>query len=254
MLRQFLYTGYAVGFSGRIKEPFDEVVESQAASTLGVTGGYSSAHVDTFRRHEIISFASAHTQTSGIHSAKSHAFETLATGVLEGLNLVDMVKADSIVGRLLSRYPEEPPKDGPDEPFITPVGSHFGKILVAGYELTPVIDVSLFNRVCSYTELCREIGRDRDLRARFHVGENDVDLPPARGLLVGSIVSEIRGGGPGVEIKGNTAEVPGFGKLHFGEFVISQYARRLVMLRAELGCPVTMDASGPDMGGNGHPP
>ena len=255
MPRQFLYTGFSAGFSGRIKAPFDEVVESQAAVSLGVTGGYASARVDNFRRHEIFSFASAHTQVSGIYSAKSHAFETLMSGVLEGLNILDMVKADYIVGRLMSRHPEEPPPDGPDEPSITPVGSDFGKIRVAGFDLFPVIDVELFNRVCSYTDLCREIGRSSDLRARFNIPDSDeVTMPPARGLLVGSIISEIRGGGPGIKIERNTAWVPGFGKLHFGEFVISQYSRRLVMLRAELGCPVQLDSSGPDMGGNGHPP
>jgi hypothetical protein len=254
MARQFLYTGFAVGFAGRIKAPFDEVVEAQAPVSLGVTGGYASARVDNFRRHEIFSFASAHTQVSGIYSAKSRAFETLMSGVLEGLNILDMVKADYMVGRLMSRHPEEPPEDRPDEPSITPVGSQFGNVRVAGYDLTPVIDVEFLNRVCSYTDLCREIDKSSELRARFHVSEGDVVMPPARGLLVGSIVSEIRGGGPGVEIDRNTAYVPGFGKLHFGEFVISQYSRRLVMLRAELGCPVQLDSSGPDMGGNGNPP
>ena len=57
MPRQFLYNGYAMGFSGRIKAPFDEVIESQASCSLGVTGGYASARVDNFRRHEIFSFA-----------------------------------------------------------------------------------------------------------------------------------------------------------------------------------------------------
>ena len=255
MPRQFLYTGFAVGFAGRIKAPFDEVVEAQAPVSLGVTGGYSSARVENFRRHEIFSFASAHTQVSGIYSAKARAFETLMSGMLEGLNILDMVKVDYMVGRLMSRHPEEPPEDRPDEPSINPVGSHFGKVRVAGFDLTPTIDVDLFNRVCSYTDLCREIGKDPDLRERFHVPEgDDVTMPPARGLLVGSIVSGITGGGPGVEIERNMAIVPGFGKLHFGEFVISQYSRRLVMLRAELGCPVQLDSSGPDMGGNGHPP
>ena len=254
MPRQFLYTGHAAGFSARITAPFDEVVEAQATSSLGITGGYSSARVDNFRHRELISFASAHTQASGVLSRKSGCFETLVSGVLEGLNLVDMVKADYIVGRLMSRHPVEPPKDGPDEPTITPVGSEFGKIRVAGYELKPVIDATLFNRVCSHTDLHNEIRRSDELRARFRVSEAAAKDTRPPSILVGSIVGEIHGGGPGVEIRGNTVHVPGFGTLHFGEFVISQYSRRLVMLRVELGCPVDMDASGPDMGGNGHPP
>jgi hypothetical protein len=252
MPRQFLYNGYATGFSGRIHAPFDEVVESQASSSLGVTGGYASARVDNFRRHEVFSFASAHTQASGILSAKSQTFETLVSGVLEGFSLLDMVKVDYMVGRLMSKHPVEPPQKGPDEPAITPVGSHYGKIVVAGYTLTPVIDVNFFNTVCSYSDLCDKIGRDKDLRTLFNVA--DVKMPPPRGMMAGSIVREIKGGGPGLEIKGNMVRVPGFGKLYFGEYIIEQYSRRLSMLRAELGCPVQSDSSGPDMGGNGHVP
>jgi hypothetical protein len=252
MPRQFFYNGYATGFSGRIMAPFDEVVESQASCSLGVIGGYASARVDNFRRHEIFSFASAHTQASGILSEKSQAFETLVSGVLEGFSLVDMVKVDYMAARLMSKHPVEPPKKGPDEPTITPVGSHYGRIVVAGYEITPVIDVNFFNTVCSYTDLCDKIGRDRDLRTCFNV--SDVKLPPPRGVMVGSLVREIRGGGPGLEIKGNTVRVPGFGKLYFGEFIIEQYSRRLVMLRAELGCPVQSYSCGPGVGGNGYPP
>lgn len=252
MSRQFLYTGFATGFAGRVKAPFDAVIESQAPCSLGVTGGYTSARVENFRFRELLSFASAHTQASGILSAKSNAFETLMSGVLEGLNIVDMVKVDYMVGRLMSKHPVEPPAETPDEPSITPVGTHFGKVVVAGHELTPVLD-SRFTSVTSYTELCRVIGRNKDLCARFRVPEGR-DVPPASGLLVGSIISDIHGGGPGIQISGHKVTVPGFGKLHFGEFAISQYSRRLVMLRAELGCPVQLDSSGPDMGGNGHPP
>ena len=252
MSREFLYTGFATGFSARVKAPFNEVIESQATCSLGATGGYASARVENFRYHEIITFASAHTQVSGVLSEKN-AFETLISGVVEGLNIVDMLKADYIVGRLMSKHPVDPPANGPDEPTISPIGSEFGKIRVAGFELTPVINVDLFNKVCGYTDLCKEIGGNKDLRGRWGLPDKN-PIPPARGLLVGSIVSEIRGGGPGIEIAGNTVTVPGFGTLHFGEFLISQYERRLVMLRVKLGCPVTLEGSGPDMGGNGIPP
>lgn len=268
MPRQFLYNGYAMGFSGRIKAPFDEVIESKASSSLGVTGGYASARIDNFRHRELISFASAHTQASGILSQKAPAeqnpayFETFVSGVIEGLNILDTVKVDYMVGRLMSKHPVEPPTADPknpdvpappDEPTITPVGTQFGKIVVAGFELTPVIDVDFFNTVCTYSRLCESIPRNADLRACFNVGE-DLPVPPPRGMLAGSIVREVRGGGPGLTIEKNTVRVPGFGMLHFGEFVIEQYSRRLSMMRAELGCPVQLDSSGPDMGGNGHPP
>ena len=116
--------------------------------------------------------------------------------MLEGYNLLDMVKVDYMAGRLHSKHPVVAPTDeSPDEPTITPVGSHYGKIVVAGFELTPVIDSDFFNSILSYTDLCNKIGKDPDLRARFNVSE-DAALPPARGMLVGSIVRDIQAGGP----------------------------------------------------------
>ena len=254
--RRFLYTGYAIGFSGRITAPFDEVIESQAVSALPTTGGYSSGRVDGFKHHEILSIASSHTQTSGIYSEKNSAFETLVSGVVEGINIEDLVRADIIVGRITSRHPgvAPAPEDGPDEPSITAAGSYFGKLIVAGHELTAVIDPDFGTKFCTYSQMCADMKTNSDLRACFGINEESAGAPPAKGFLMGSIVREIRGGGPGVEIRGNVVHVPGFGKLHLGEFVVSQYARRLIMLRAELGSPANGDVTGPDMGGNGHPP
>jgi len=252
--RRFLYTGYAIGFSGRITAPFDEVIEAQAASVLPTGGGYSSGRVEGFKRHEIFSIASTHTQASGIYSEKNAAFETLVSGVIEGLNIEDLVRADIIVGRITSRHPGEPPKNAPDEPSITAAGSHFGKLIVAGHELTPVIDPDFGTKFSTYSQMCGDMRTNGDLRARFGIDEKSAEAPPAKGFLTGSIIRGIEGGGPGVEIDGHVVHVPGFGKLHLGEFVVSQYARRLVMLRVELGSPAEGDASGPDMGGNGHPP
>ena len=126
------------------------------------------------------------------------------SGVLEGYNLLDMVKVDYMAGRLHSKHPVVPPTDeSPDEPTITPVGSHYGKIVVAGFELTPVMDSDFFNSTLSYTDLCKKIAKDPKLRARFNVSE-DAAFPPARGMLVGSIVPDITGGGPGLTIERNT--------------------------------------------------
>lgn len=253
MPRRFLYTGHAIGFSGRIEAPYQELIESQAVSVLPSAGGYSSGSIKGFKSRELLSVASAHTQTSGLFSADS-AFETLVTGVIEGMRIADTVKADIIVGRITSKHPGEPPATGPDEPSITAAGSHFGKLIVAGHELTPVIDPHFGIESCCYSQICADMKTNDDLRACFGISAESAQAPPANGFLIGSIVREIQGGGPGVKIDGNVVIIPGFGKLHLGEFVISQYSRRLVMLRVELGSPATGTVSGPDMGGNGIPP
>src|SRR5215469_14351204 len=212
MPRQFLYNGYAMGFSERIKAPFDEVIESQASSSLGVTGGYARARVDNFRHRELISFASAHTQASGILSQKTPVeqnpayFETFVSGVLEGLNILDTVKVDYMIGRLMSKHPVDPPKEGLDEPTINPIGTQYGKVVVAGYELTPVIDMEFFSAFSSYSQLCKEIPRNDKMRASFKVGK-ELSFPPPRGLLAGSIVSDISGGRSDWKIKGKANAV-----------------------------------------------
>ena len=66
-------------------------------------------------------------------------------------------------------------------------------------------------------------------------------LVHAEGIIYASVVREIRWSGkpyPGATIDHHVVTVPNFGRIFFGEILISDYSRRLTMLRLELGSPV----------------
>jgi hypothetical protein len=62
---------------------------------------------------------------------------------------------------------------------------------------------------------------------------------------VGDVKTTLYPGANGLRIKD-------FGTLYLGEFRISKYARRLTMLRVELGCDREGSVSFADGAGNGH--
>src|SRR5215469_4991733 len=99
----------AHALSGKLKLPFREEIKKQAF--VKVEGNladlpederarrsYFSQHARNFRLEGIISYAAAHTQVSG-HDSDKHkgAAVTLATSVVEGLNVLNVITADRVV-------------------------------------------------------------------------------------------------------------------------------------------------------------
>ena len=101
MERTFLYHALATGVSGRITQPFQELLEVQAASALPSTGGYSASRVENFRYKELLSFRSAVTLTTGTFSERKRTYNTLGTVTVEGLNIHGAITADRVVARRL---------------------------------------------------------------------------------------------------------------------------------------------------------
>jgi hypothetical protein len=64
--------------------------------------------------------------------------------------------------------------------------------------------------------------------------------------LLTTIVKRLRWAGrpfPKSTLEGHVATIPGFGRVYFGEMVVSGHARRLTMLRFDLDGDVSMDAA-----------
>jgi esterase/lipase superfamily enzyme len=58
------------------------------------------------------------------------------------------------------------------------------------------------------------------------------------GYLISSIVSRIHLSDPSTSVQGHIIGVAGFGRIYFGEFIVSRVSRSLTMMRFELGSPV----------------
>jgi hypothetical protein len=78
----------------------------------------------------------------------------------------------------------------------------------------------------------------KDLKNLALLKREDDQLPESKGMLgftLARIPDQLPGG---LTRKGHGIYVPHFGTVFIGEFFVSQWARRLLMLHVELGCSV----------------
>ncbi|MGO8790093.1 MAG: choice-of-anchor P family protein [Terriglobia bacterium] len=204
MEKTFLYHALASGVSGNITLPFHELIEVHAASALPFTGGHSASRAESFRFKDIISFSSASTITTG--SETSDAYNTLATATVEGLNILNLVKADRVVARLASKYSKDSRQHS-----ATIAGSYFENLRIAGNLVQIVIP----------PERLKSPPRSEKL---------------SFGTLAATIDVE---GSCGLELcEDGGIHVPEFGKLYFAESVVTACYQSLTMFRVVLGCAV----------------
>ena len=262
--RTFHYHANAHVFSGRFTRPIQHVIEVQAATSLPIIGGVSSARVENFRFNEHVSFKSGYSHVSG--SEKSEKSEkddkdkvirtTLATAAIEDLNILDVVTADRIVARLSSSYD---PAD--EESRILVIGSRFENLRIAGHKVEVELHHELAQKLDTFEAVRKEFASNADFRKMAEDPFDGKKLPKtieAHGVVYCSLVKDIQPAKcPGIVRHGHCGhvlEVPEFGKIHLAE-ILFQYGRKtLTMVRVELGSPngggITVVAA--DI--NGRPP
>jgi hypothetical protein len=245
---RFLYHAHGVGFGGQIKRPFCDVIEAQGATALPIVGGYASSHVDAYRFRDIVSVRSLRIHAVGTEGPRG-SFNTSVSVRIEGLNILDVITADSLTARLSSLH--EPNKP---QPRITAVGSDFGDLRIGGHPIKVVVDSELFLKERTHAdfkdcvqksdpaEISRQFlwGRGADQRKAFGsiVPQGPEGWPESKGLVLCSLVKSVDAKGAGCESQGYAIHVPMVGTLYLGEVIVSEYARRLTMLRLEMGSPV----------------
>jgi hypothetical protein len=249
--RTYLYNGHGHALSGHILRPFDQIIDVQAGMSLPTSGGYGSTRVEKFRLKEIISFEAAYTQVSGSQKKEDSSHTTLVSSTIEGLNVLDVVKADRLVARLASFHPA-----GHDEPHITLVGSHFENLRIAGCPVQVEFNHDVFQRADTYAALRKEFESNSEFRKMaedpIHLGRTQ-KLPGECGVLFCSLVKEIRTTCPGVTIRAHVIDVPQFGKIYVAEVIAEHSQRTLTMLRMELGSPTSGPINAGQVQGNGQP-
>jgi hypothetical protein len=79
-------------------------------------------------------------------------------------------------------------------------------------------------------------------------------LPESNGMVLCTLVEKMEWDGrehPTARIDGNTLIIPDFGKVYFAELLIGDYARRLTLVRIQLGSPEGGDATASEIETNG---
>src|SRR5215813_2620194 len=143
--RTFHYHACAHAFSAHFNRPFHHQIDIQAQSALPVIGGHGHSRVEGFEFRDFISFKKGYSHVSGSHQPDDDSNNTLATAVLEHLNMFDVVTVDRIVSRLYSKHPK-----GAREGNITWIGSKFDNFCIAGYPVKIELNTDLLEDIQTF--------------------------------------------------------------------------------------------------------
>jgi hypothetical protein len=256
--RKFLYHAHGSAIGGTITQPFKADIDTNAATSLPIIGGFASAKSGAYQLKDVISFTSAHTYVSGIQTADG-AYNSVATCVVEGLNILHMITADEIIGRLSANH-----KDGQSAEFL-PLGSTFKNLKIGGQPVDVDLNHDLFVQNPTYEDLSshydstsKKGGKSTaPTKVKYHWGAAHNNVPPAlakgmmmepgvgwnksNGVLHTSVVKQVRtvgsGNSAGELTYSYAIHIPHVGNLYLGEYFVSACTKRLSMLRVELGSP-----------------
>jgi hypothetical protein len=255
------YSAEANLLTAEIEEPLKEHVRPQEQVKLSVDGSYQFKHAGRFRLEGILSYESGYTQVAGHPSSKVDGFTTLATSVVEGLNVLDVVTADRVVAQISTVHPVF--GDG-HVPAVTFLGTRFENLRIAGHkvEVEPnleifgqrdVNDESYFDSAAvtgQIAEQYRELSKD-GLPAwtrEFYPKDRAVvqDISQGRRQMHCSVVNSVKNT-PGTPF-GHVIDLPHFGKIFLGEVKLvhersknpkeesDKYRFHLTMIRMKMGC------------------
>lgn len=259
---------------GHIETPFQQMIPVAAPLSLPPVGGYASAQVGRYRLEGILSFESAHTQVAGSVSQKG-GWTTLATAVVEGLNILDVITVDRVVAQIATEHPPEG-----YIPTVTFVGTQFKKLCVSGYEVNPVLDLGICGQNAgqfpkrpvledgAFLEKAQAQYKTMGDAGRLPDWVKDRSIPAwvrerytwdnaqreERAAVLCSLVSRVEGQFPGRPF-GNVLEIPEIGRVFLGELLIDHNTFRIVGMRLELGCTThgSVSFSAPSIEGSTHP-
>jgi hypothetical protein len=258
--RTHKYNAEATVLSGNLILPLVQEIRAQARIALPDSGGYTSQHAENYRLEGVISYRSAYTQVAGNRSTKpDQGWTTLTTSVIEGLNVLDVVTADRVVGQTITEHPLEG-----YVPSVNFLGSRFENLRIAGHPVALDINLNILGskpandafyahdpgvsgRVANqYKHILGHNDLPEDLRERYN--RLSSSLRGAESVEC-SLVNQVAGSFPGRSY-GHIIDIPDFGKVVLGKLTVTpddakpgtQTPRKttikLTMIDMEFGCAI----------------
>lgn len=280
------YSAKADVFEASLSEPIQKAVEKEAVVDLPVKGGYRFKQAESLHIEGLISYRSGYTQVAGKPSSKHSGVSTLATTVLEGLNVLDVLTVDRVVGQIFTEHPKYGTGQVPSVSFL---GTRFENLRISGHkiEVEPVLDIlgPKPAKDGSYFDDRGVLGRVERQYSNINAAD---DLPDwavknyswdkaavrASNKLNCSLFNGVSfNGASGASRRsfGHVIDLPFFGKIFLGELTVTRtpgrmsedgtrildaYRFQITMIRLELGCPVvgngnvgSLDSNGTGKGG-----
>jgi hypothetical protein len=260
--RTHYYNAEATVLSGHLQLPLVQEIRPQAQAILPAAGGYLSQRTGEYRIESVLSFRSAYTQVAGNRSTKpGQGWTTLTTTVIEGLNVLDVVTADRIVGQTITEHPLEG-----YVPFVSFLGTRFENLRIAGHPVDldldlgilgakPANDASYAGDAALIARVSGQINRigerqdlPNDLRERYN--RLSSALGTQQEEIECSLVNRATGAYPGLSF-GHVITVPDFGAIILAKVTVKhedfkpesgipkKTTVRLTMIELLMGCPIS---------------
>jgi hypothetical protein len=251
------YYAEANVLSADLEQPLEEEIRPRAYVKLPTDGHYQFKHADPFRFEGILSYQSGYTQVAGHPSSKIAGFTTLATSVLEGLNVLDVVTADRVVAQISTVHPVWGKGQVPSVTFL---GTRFDNLRIGGHKVEvernldilgpkPDGDVSYFDDSGVQSRVAQQYNKIATSKNLPDWAAEEYPKGPAlngNGELKCSLIDSVAGT-PGTSF-GHVIDLPHFGKIFLGELKVTRelgnpskkiydkYKFNLTMIRLEMGC------------------
>ncbi len=270
--RMHQYHAEAAVLEGHLHLPLEQQIKPQACTKLSDHGGYLSQRAENYRLESVISFCSAYTHVAGNRDVKpGHGWATLTTSVVEGLNVLDVLTADRVVGQVMTEHPL-----AGYVPSVSFLGTRFENLRIGGHlvELDLGLDIvgqkpendapyttdaGLVSRVSGQYS---QIRGSKDLPA--DIGERYNRLSSTLGKaeeVECSLVNRATGSYPGLTF-GHVITVPNFGTIILGKLTLrhdfkadtgvpERTTLRLTMIELQLGCAIAGNTTFSSLSTNG---
>ena len=269
------YHAEATALGGHLRLPLVQEIKPQAHVKLPCEGGYISQRAENYKLEAVISFRSAYTHVAGNRSEKpEEGFSTLVTTAIDGLNVMDVVTADRVVGQIITDHP----LDG-YVPTVSFLGTRFENLRIAGHlvevdfnhdilgpkpagDAPYSTDKGFLGRVSRQYDNIREHQYlPKELAERYNRLSSTLGSQEA---VECSLVNQAAGRFPG-RCFGHVITIPHFGTITLGKLTLKhedfhektgipkKTTVHLTMIDLNLGCVVAGDVPIGNGGSNGGP-
>lgn len=276
---QHFYHADAYVLSAELEQPVPAQIK-QTLVTLPEDGQYTFQQAEPYQLYGVLSYKSGYAQVAGHQNERDGGFRTLTTAAIEGLNVLDIVTADRVVGQISTVH-----HIGAEVPSVTFLGTRFVNLRIAGHKVDidqdihilgprPADDRSYLDAPDVLTRMSSQYSRIRETNnlpdwaaEQYRWDKASAGLP---GQAACSLVNGIKGC-PGTTF-GHVIDIPHFGKIFLGELSVVRtpasdpddyetYHFLLTMIRLDMGCLgkgnaniVALDSNGGGSGGSagGH--
>lgn len=229
--RTHTFHAHATAISGDLRLPVAQSIVPQTHTTLPEEGGYFSQRAEQYRLEGLISIDASRTHTTGNRSSKpGQGWTTLTTTVVEGLNVMEVVTADRIVGQTIIEHPLEG-----YVPRVSFLGTRFENLRIAGNPIEIEYDFDVLGpkpdndeHYVMNTAVAARLsgafdhlkGRETlptDVRERYNRLSSTLGTPQKE--FECSLVKKVTGTFPGVSL-GPLVVIPDFGAFVLGRIVV----------------------------------